>query len=111
MILEPTILPPRSISWPLARSWKNTCANPVTANGYSNPNIRVVTNVNQKEMIRFFFINSSDHPEIGQNHVDKFNSEKRRNNATQPVDQEVALQERRCAQRSVPHSTKSERYQ
>src|SRR3984957_9740169 len=106
MIREPTILPFLSISCPLARPGNNTCDSPVTASGYSNPKITVVTRVNHSEMRRFFFINSSNNPKIGQQHIDEFNSKKRRNNSTHAVDQQIALQQGRCAEWTVAHSAK-----
>src|SRR5580704_15295151 len=109
MIREPTILPFFSISCPLARSGNSTCDSPVTTSGYSNPKITVVTKVNHSEIRRFFFIASSNHPKIRQQHVDEFDSEKRGNNSTHAVDQQIALQQGRGAKRTIAHSTKSQR--
>src|SRR6185369_11358590 len=108
MIREPTILPFFSISSPLARSGNSICDNPVTASGYSNPKITVVTKVNHSEMKRFFFISSLNNPKIRQYYVDELDSEKRRDNSTNAVNQEIALKQSRCAQRTIPHTSESE---
>src|SRR6266478_3580585 len=109
MILEPTILPFLSISCPLARSGNSTCANPVTPSGYRNPKITVVTKVNQNEMRRFFFISSSNHPKIRQQYVDELDSDERRNNSAYAVDQQIALQQGRRAERTIAHATERKR--
>src|SRR5229473_246610 len=108
MILEPTILPSRSISCPLARSRKSTCASPVTASGYRNPKITVVTNVNQNEMRRFFFIRPSNNSEIRQQYVDEFDSDKRCNDPAYTVDQQIALQQGRRTQVPIAYAAQSE---
>src|SRR5580700_12125239 len=107
MIREPTILPFFSISCPLARSGNSTCDSPVTTSGYTNPKITVVTKVNHSEMSRFFFIGSSNHPKKRPNYVDEFDSEKRRNNSTQAVDQQVVAKKGRRTQGPVPYATES----
>src|ERR1700732_1216258 len=109
MIREPTILPFFSISCPLARSGNSTCDSPVTTSGYSNPKITVVTKVNHSEMSRFFFINSSNNSKIRQQYVDEFDSEKRCNNSTHSVDQQIALQQGRCAEWTVTHPAECQR--
>src|SRR5580700_11735102 len=109
MIREPTIFPFFSISCPLARSGNSICDSPVTTSGYSNPKITVVTRVNHTEMRRFFFINSSNNPKIRQQYVDEFDSEKRSNNSTYAVDQQIALQQGRCAEWTVAHPAKGQR--
>src|SRR5271165_1599123 len=93
MILEPTILPFLSTSCPLARSGNNTWARPVMASGYRIPNITVVTKVNHRAIRRFFFISSSNDPKIRQQDIDELNSDKRRNDSTHAIDQQVALQQ------------------
>ena len=55
------------------------------ASGYKIPNITVVTKVNQRAIRRFFFMQSSDDPQIGQQNVDELDSDKRRNDSTQAV--------------------------
>src|SRR5467141_903089 len=108
MIRDPTILPSRSISCPLARSRKSTRASPVTASGYRNPKIAVVTKVNQNEMRRFFFISSSNNSKIRQQYVDEFDSDKWRNDPTYTVDQQIALQQSRRTQGPIAHAAESE---
>src|SRR6266478_1509060 len=107
MILEPTILPSLSISCPLARSRKSTCASPVTASGYRNPKIAVVTKVNQNETRRFFLISSLNNSQIRQQYVDEFDSDKRRNDPAYTVDQQIALQQGRRTQGPIAHAAES----
>src|SRR5882757_4342053 len=75
------------------------------------PNITVVTKVNQKAITRFFFISSSHNPKIRQQHVDKLDSEERRDDSTHSVDEQVALQERCRSQRTIAHAAQRQRYQ
>src|SRR5271169_2686552 len=111
MILEPTIFPFLSTSCPLARSGNNTWARPVIASGYRTPNITVVTKVNHRAIRRFFFIRSSNNSKVRQQYVDELDSNKRGNDPTQAVDQQVALEQSRRTQRAIAHATESERNQ
>src|SRR5260370_5308199 len=111
MILEPTIFPSLSISCPLARPGNSTWARPVITSGYKTPNITVVTNVNHTAIRRFFFIGSSNNPKIRQQYVDKLDSDKRGNDSTHAIDQQVAAQQGRRTQWTIPHTAESERNQ
>src|SRR5229473_1927335 len=111
MILDPTILPFLSISWPLARSGKNTWARPVITSGYRTPNITVVTKVNHRAIRRFFFISSSNNPKVRQQYIDELDSDKRRNDSSHAVDQQVALEKSRRTLRAIAHAAERERNQ
>src|SRR6267154_3443031 len=78
------------------------------ARGYSTPNITVVTRVNHSAIKRFFFITPSNHPKIRQQYVDKLDSDKRSNNSTHAIEQQVPLQQSRRAERPIPHATQCE---
>src|SRR5216684_2783777 len=111
MILEPTIVPFLSISCPLARSGSSTWARPVITSGYKTPNITVVTKVNHRAIRRFFFIGSSNNAKIRQQYVDELDSDKRRDDSTHAIDQQVAAQQGRRTQWTIPHAAESERNQ
>src|SRR5258706_9205173 len=81
------------------------------ARGYSTPNITVVTKVNHRAIRKFFFITSSNHPKIRQQHVDKFDSDKGSNNSANAIQQQVPLQQSRRAERPITHAAQRERDQ
>src|SRR6266403_4569379 len=74
------------------------------ASGYSTPKITVVSSVNHSAIRKFLFIRSSNHPKIRQQYVDKLDSDKRSNNSTNAIEQQVPLQQSRRAERPIPHA-------
>src|SRR5258708_38454401 len=78
------------------------------ARGYSTPNITGVTSVNHSAIRKFFFIRSSNHSKIRQQHVDKLDSDKRRNNSTHAIEQQVPLQQSRRAERPITYAAQSQ---
>src|SRR5579864_9735168 len=103
------------MSCPFALSGNSNCATPVTTSGYATPRSSVVTTVIRTAMVRFFamfivlarlepgalVVASLREPDRGDNHVDQLDPDKRRHDAAQPVDEEIAAQQRFGAHRAV----------
>src|ERR1700735_3708558 len=98
---------------PSAWRGKTTCATPVMTSGYTIPRRSVISarRLTAGRMSRTSIRILLSPAGRRQNHVDDFDSGERHDDAAQPIYEQVAAQERTCAERPVLHALDGERYQ
>src|SRR5262245_11939202 len=109
---EPTTLPFRSISCPLALSAKSACASAVTTSGHAPPRVTVVTivmSVAQSRLREICMTASFRKPEQRDGHVDGLDADERRDDAAKAIDEQIPSEERLGAQRAVGDAAQRQR--
>src|SRR5262245_40895227 len=115
MSSEPTTTPSRSTRLPLAARRNSNLPTPVTTSGYTTPVRTVITTIIRTEVPRCFHTFSStpfsDPAQRDQHEIDRLDADERSDQASAPVDPQVAPQQPRRSQRAVADAAQRERHE